>query len=63
MDFCCDICNKNFSTKYSLERHKKNVHKMENIVLEKSYFSKCNNCIGLNFKKKTLLIDHLNSEH
>jgi len=42
MDFSYNICNKNFSTKYSLERHKKIVHKVENIILEKSYFSKFN---------------------
>lgn len=28
MDFVCDIYNKTFTRKYSLERHKKNFHKI-----------------------------------
>lgn len=61
MEFSCEICKRKCATRYSLFRHRKNVHKLE--FPKKLYSSKCNSCPELSFSKKTLLIDHLNAFH
>lgn len=63
MEFSCEICVRNCVTKYSLSRHRKNVHKLEDIISKKLYISKCNICPNLSFTKKTLLIDHSHAFH
>jgi len=61
MDFNCDICKSQFSTKFTLTRHLNNKHGITNEVKQKS--SKCISCPNLTFSKKVLLINHLNDNH
>ena len=61
MEFNCDICKSQFSTKFTLTRHLKNKHDVTNEVKRK--LSKCISCPNLTFSKKVLLINHLNDHH
>lgn len=64
MNFICDICQIKLSTKFALNRHKKNKHSQssDQSLDQIKFNSKCSNC-NLDFSKKTLLIDHLNKHH
>ncbi|XP_018336913.1 zinc finger protein 845-like [Agrilus planipennis] len=59
--FLCDLCDKDFTTKFALKKHKER-HDLECTPIQKKRYFYCKHC-KIPFKNMTILEDHMQGEH